>query len=263
MSEATFETICVERAGGVATLTLHRPERRNAMSNRMVLEAGEALRMIARDPEVRIVVLTGTGSSFCPGADINRVAAGPGAEPEPRLRAQDFDVPVLLHDMPAVTVAAVNGACAGAGFGWACACDLRIAARSARFNTAFLDVGVAGDMGGPWTLARLVGASRARELYFLPQKFDADEAHAMGLVTRVVDDDAFPAEVDAVVARLAAASPAALRTLKANFVDAERNDLASFVRLEAERHLHLFTLEDTREAFLARAEKRPARFTGR
>ncbi len=87
--------------------------------------------------------------------------------------------------MPAVTIAAISGACAGAGFGWACACDLRVASQTARFNTAFLDVGVAGDMGGPWTLPRIVGAAKARELYFLPGKFDAAEALRIGLVSRV------------------------------------------------------------------------------
>ena len=132
-----------------------------------------------------------------------------------------------------------------------------------RFNTAFLDVGVAGDMGGPWTLPRLLGAAKARELYFLPGKFDADEALRIGLVSQVVDDEAFPAAVGALVERLAAAAPAGLRTMKQNFSDAERMDLAAFVDLESERHLRLFRLHDTREAFLAKVEKRPPRFEGR
>jgi len=169
---------------------------------------------------------------------------------------------VLLHAMPAVTIAAINGACAGAALGWACACDFRFAAASARFNTAFLDVGVAGDMGGPWTLARIVGPARARELYFFPDKFDAEAALRIGLVSRVFPDERFRDEVGAVVERLANAAPIALSTLKANFVDAERMDFAGYVALESERHLRMFMTEDTREAFAAKVEKRAPRFRG-
>jgi 2-(1,2-epoxy-1,2-dihydrophenyl)acetyl-CoA isomerase len=175
----------------------------------------------------------------------------------------DFRVPVLLHNMPAVTIAAVNGACAGAGLGWALACDFRFAAESARFNVAFLDVGVAGDMGGPWSLSRIVGPARARELYFFPGKFDAAEALRTGVVTRVFPDDRFRAEVDAIVNRLAESAPLALRNLKANFVDAERMDFAGYVALESERHVSMFRTEDTREAFAAKSEKRKPKFKGR
>ena len=231
------------------------------MTNRMVLETGRALVQAAEDPELRVLVLTGAGRSFCPGADLQGVASG--SINEERLRPEDFRVPVQLHDLPAVTIAAVNGACAGAGLGWALACDLRIAARSAKFNTAFLDVGVAGDMGGPWSLGHLVGRAKARELYFLPEKFDADEALRIGMVNRVADDDAFRGEVDLVVDRLRSAAPIALRTMKANFLDAERMDLAAFVGVETERHTRMFTTEDTREAFAAKVEKRAPRFVGR
>jgi 2-(1,2-epoxy-1,2-dihydrophenyl)acetyl-CoA isomerase len=256
-----YETITYVKDGPVATLTLNRPDRMNAMTNRMVLETGRALVQAAEDPELRVLVLTGAGRSFCPGADLQGVASG--SINEDRLRPEDFRVPVQLHNLPAVTVAAVNGACAGAGLGWALACDLRVAARSAKFNTAFLDVGVAGDMGGPWSLGHLVGRAKARELYFLPEKFDADEALRIGMVNRVADDDAFPAEVDLVVDRLRSAAPIALRTMKANFLDAERMDLAAFVGVETERHTRMFTTEDTREAFAAKVEKRAPRFVGR
>jgi 2-(1,2-epoxy-1,2-dihydrophenyl)acetyl-CoA isomerase len=259
MSE--YETIVYEKAGPVATLTMNRPERMNSMTNRMVLETGRALVAAAEDPELRVLVLTGTGRSFCPGADLQGVASG--SISEDRLRPEDFRVPVQLHNLPAVTIAAVNGACAGAGLGWALACDLRIAARSAKFNTAFLDVGVAGDMGGPWSLGHLVGRAKARELYFLPDKFDADEALRIGMVNRVADDDDFRDEVALVVERLRSAAPIALRTMKANFLDAERMDLAAFVGVETERHTRMFTTEDTREAFAAKVEKRAPRFVGR
>ncbi len=260
MSSTRYETIIYEKSGPVARLTMNRPERLNGMTNQMLVETGQALAAAAEDRELRVLVLTGAGKGFCPGADINRIAS---AEADAPLTAADFRVPVLLHNMPAVTIAAVNGACAGAGLGWALACDFRFAAESARFNVAFLDVGVAGDMGGPWTLSKIVGPARARELYFFPDKFDAKTALDIGVVTRVFPDDQFRAEVDAIVTRLAESAPIAVRTLKANFVDAERMDLAAYVALESERHIQMFLTEDTREAFAAKAEKRKPRFKNR
>jgi 2-(1,2-epoxy-1,2-dihydrophenyl)acetyl-CoA isomerase len=260
MSTPTFQTILLSVDGPVATLTLNRPDRMNGMTNRMVRETADALELVAADATVRVLVLTGAGRSFCPGADLQAVASGAVAD-EPLGPAQ-FRAPVLLHEMPAVTIALINGACAGAGLGWAAACDLRVTTRSARFNTAFLDVAVAGDMALPWSLPRLLGAGKARELCMMPGKFDAAEAHRIGFVARVFDDDQFAAQADQVVQRLAGAAPAALRTMKANFLDAERLDLASFVELESQRHLALFQLADTREAFAAKVEGRPPRFTG-
>jgi 2-(1,2-epoxy-1,2-dihydrophenyl)acetyl-CoA isomerase len=254
------ETILYEKSGPVARLTMNRPDRLNGMTNRMLVKTRDALAAAAEDRDLRVLILTGAGKGFCPGADIGRVAS---AAPDDPLTAEDFRVPVLLHNMPAVTIAAVNGACAGAGLGWALACDFRFAAESARFNVAFLDVGVAGDMGGPWSLSRVVGPARARELYFLPGKFDAAEALRIGMVTRVFPDARFRDEVDAIVNRLADSAPIALRTLKANFVDSERMDFAGYVALESERHIRMFQTEDTREAFAAKAQKRKPQFKGR
>jgi 2-(1,2-epoxy-1,2-dihydrophenyl)acetyl-CoA isomerase len=261
MTQMRLQTVVYEKTGPIATLTLNRPERMNGMTNRMVIEARDVLAAAAEDREVRVLVLTGAGRAFSPGADLQIVASEEGRPGD--LTADDFRAAVLLHDMPAVTIAAINGACAGAALGWACACDLRFAAASARFNTAFLDVGVAGDMGGPWTLTRIVGPARARELLFFPDKFGAEEALRIGLVSRVFPDERLRAEVQAIVERLAGAAPIALRTLKANFVDAERMDFKGYVSLESERHLRIFTTEDTREAFAAKIEKRKPRFQGR
>ena len=255
-----FETILYQKSGPVATLTMNRPDRLNGMTKKMLREAREALAAAAEDREVRVLVLTGAGKTFCPGADLQMVASDSDDEPS---NTDDFRVPVLLHTMPAVTIAAINGACAGAGLGWACACDLRYAAPSARFNTAFLDVGVAGDMGGPWSLPRIVGAAKARELYFMPDKFDASEALRIGLVSRVFPDETFRQEVGAIVQRIAEAAPIALRTMKAHFVEAEKLDFGSFIELESAHHLPMFTTHDTREAFMAKVEKRKPRFIGR
>jgi 2-(1,2-epoxy-1,2-dihydrophenyl)acetyl-CoA isomerase len=260
MSGQQYETILYEKSGPVATLTINRPDRLNGMTKKMLRETRQALTAAADDRELRVLVLTGAGKTFCPGADLQMVASDSDDEPS---NTDDFRVPLLLHTIPAVTIAAINGACAGAGLGWACACDLRYAAPSARFNTAFLDVGVAGDMGGPWSLPRIVGAAKARELYFMPDKFDANEALRIGLVSRVFPDETFRNDVGAIVARIAEAAPIALRTMKAHFVEAERMDFGSYIELESAHHLPMFTTHDTREAFAAKVEKRKPRFIGR
>jgi len=254
---AALTTARFEAANGIGRLTLNRPDRLNAMTNRMVVEVHDALCAIAERADIRVLVLTGAGRGFCPGADLKHFAGG---EADVATRHEHFRTPLLLHRMPQVTIAAINGACAGAGFGWACACDLRFAAQSATFNTAFLNVASAGDMAGPWTLPRLVGAAKARELYLLPDKFGADEARALGLVSRVFDDAVFRTEVDAIAARLAAASPHALRTMKRNFIDAEQMDLETYIQIETERHMQVMAHADAREAFQAFVEKRPPRF---
>jgi len=245
---------------GIATVTINRPERRNAMLSSMLPRINAVLRQAANDPGVRVLILKGQGADFCPGADLGVTAAG---DRSTVLTAEDFSAPLLLHEMPAVTIAAIRGGCAGAGLGWALGCDLRFAAPSARFNTAFLDVGVAGDMGGPWSLPRIVGPAKARELYFLPGKFDAEAAQRIGLVSQLFSDETIYDDVLGVARRLAEAAPIALRTMKANFLEAERLSFHDYLMLESGRHMEIFKTEDTREAFRARVEKRKPRFVGR
>lgn len=252
-----YETILFDATGGVGRLTLNRPERMNGMTNRMLVETHECLETVAKRDDVRVVVLTGAGRGFCPGADLKHYAAG---EADVKSTPEHFRVPLLLHRMPQVTIAAINGACAGAGLGWACACDLRFAAASATFSSAFLNVASAGDMAGPWSLPRLVGAAKARELYFLPEKFRADDALEMGLVSRVFEDDQLMSEVETIAGRLAAASPHALRTMKQNFLDAEAMDMATYIQVETERHIQVMAHDDAKEAFRAFVEKRAPRF---
>jgi 2-(1,2-epoxy-1,2-dihydrophenyl)acetyl-CoA isomerase len=258
---SAYETLLYEAKDGIGTLTLNRPERLNAMTNRMVRETTAALREIASDASVRVLVLTGAGRGFCPGADLKHFTSA-GAQADDAIGESDFEAALLLHEMPQVTIAAINGACAGAGLGWACACDLRVAAESATLNSAFLRVASAGDMAGPWTLPRIVGAAKARELYFLPEKFSAAEALRVGLVSRVFPDAAFRGAVAAIARELAGASPAALRGMKANFVDAEKLALADYLRLESRRHQVIMAGPDSKEAFRAFLEKRPVRFGG-
>jgi 2-(1,2-epoxy-1,2-dihydrophenyl)acetyl-CoA isomerase len=259
MSE-TQSAIAWEVSEGVGTLSFNRPEHFNGMTNGMIREFYELLRDVERDPSVAVIILTGRGKAFCPGADLKHYSSGRKDEP---LRAENFLVPVLLHEMPQVTIAAINGACAGAGFGYALACDLRYAARGAKMNTAFLDVAVAGDMGVPWMLPRIVGAGRARELSFLPGKLEADEAAAIGLVNAVYEPEALMDEVRQRAARIAAAAPLARRGMKQHYVEAESLSYREFIAIETERHMRISTSVDTQEAFLAFVEKRTANYIGR
>jgi 2-(1,2-epoxy-1,2-dihydrophenyl)acetyl-CoA isomerase len=260
MSDRSFETILWEQKGGIGTLTINRPEQFNGMTTQMLREAHELLHAVADDETLTVIVLTGAGKAFCPGADLKHYTSGAPNEPN---RDEYFDVPVMLHDMPQVTIAAINGACAGAGLGWACGCDLRYAARSAKLNTAFLDVAVAGDMGLPWTLPRLVGAGRARELSLFPRKLTAEEAAALGLVNGVFDDETFRDDVGALVDRIAGAAPLARRAMKEHYVAAESMGFGEFIAMETKAHGSITASEDCKEAFLAFVEKRTPRFQGK
>jgi 2-(1,2-epoxy-1,2-dihydrophenyl)acetyl-CoA isomerase len=254
-----FETVLYEVAGPACTITLNRPEARNGITAMMLHELFQAAQDAAADRSLRVLVLRGAGRDFCPGADLKAYVAGgqPASDP------QAFQVSAILHECDLVSIAAIRGACAGAGLGWAAACDLRVCDETAKFNSAFLDVGVSGDMGGPWTLSRILGAAKARELYFLPGKFDAAEALRIGLVNRMTPADEFEAELGALVERLASASPLALKGMKANFIDAERMSLADFIAAETARHGASGRSEDSREAFRAFVEKRRPVFQGR
>ncbi len=183
---------------------------------------------------MRAVVLTGTGRGFSAGGDVTSMtgAAGSGAPVDLR---SIMEVSELLHGMPAITVAAVNGPCAGAGLSFVCACDLRYAARSAVFVSAFLRVGSSGDHGSAWVLTRAVGPAKARELLLLGDRVGADEARRIGLVSEVLDDDALIAHVDRIAARVAAMPPNAARLMKQNLDDATVLPLREYLDVETER----------------------------
>jgi 2-(1,2-epoxy-1,2-dihydrophenyl)acetyl-CoA isomerase len=141
--------------------------------------------------------------------------------------------------MPQVTIAAIDGGCAGAALGWACACDFRFASDRAKFATAFLKVGVSGDMGLVWSLPRLVGAARAREMLLFPEKISADEALALGLVTRTFEAGDLHEQVLTLAETLAGHDPFPLRMMKANILSAERMDIEEYIEVESARHLHV------------------------
>lgn len=260
MSTTTrYETIDWSVADRIGTLTINRPAHHNGITNQMMRELREHLEHVAVDDSVSVVVVTGAGSTFCPGADLKHYSSG---EPDEPSSPDNFRIPVLLHDMSKITIAAINGACAGAGLGWACACDLRYAAAGAKLNTAFLDVALAGDMGLPWTLPQIVGAGTARELSFLPGRVVAEDAKAIGLVNGVFDTADLMDEVMHRARRLAASSPRAIEAMKAHYLSAPGMTFAEFIAHETAVHQRLAGSADTKEAFLAFVEKRPPRFSG-
>jgi 2-(1,2-epoxy-1,2-dihydrophenyl)acetyl-CoA isomerase len=234
------DTVRFEVSGPVATITLNRPDRLNAMTEELIGGVLACLEQATADDAIRAVVLTGAGRGFCAGGDLGAMGefAGPRTEEASRAELRRLHrTTELLHEMPKVTIAAVNGPCAGAGLSWACACDLRIAAESAVFRTAFLSAGVTGDFGGTWSLTRLVGAGRARHLFFLNEKLSAASAAAIGLVGEVVPDGALMGRVADIASGLAQAPPHVVAGIKQNLNDAQELGLHAMLNAEADRQV--------------------------
>ena len=233
------ELVLLEQSGGIAEVTLNRPTKLNALSIGLLEELLDVLLRVADEPAVRVVVLSGAGRAFSAGGDRNDPDDpwGAGLEEDTALLRRLMESARLLHEMPKITVAAVNGPCAGGALALACACDLRFAAASARFTTAFTKVGLSGDFGGTWTLSRIVGPAKARELYLLADVIDATEAHRIGLVSAVVEDDDLLPHVRRQAERLAEAAPGALVAMKQNLNDALRLRFDELLDREAERQV--------------------------
>src|SRR6201984_1110466 len=251
---------------GVATLTFNRPERMNALSTPIMEGLLYGLPRLGGDPAVKVVVLTGAGRAFCAGGDVKSMAEGgeqrSAAEATARLRSR-MEVSRILHELPKPTIAMINGPGAGAGLGFALACDLRLAGASARLVTAFVRVGFSGDFGGSFFLTRLVGTARARELYFTGRPVDADEALSLGLVNRVVPDEDLAAVTMELARSLANGPSIALSLMKRNLNCAESGGLAELLDIEAANMVQTARTEDHREAANAFVEKRTPVFTGR
>jgi 2-(1,2-epoxy-1,2-dihydrophenyl)acetyl-CoA isomerase len=250
---------------GVAWLTLNRPDRLNALSIPMREGLIEALTRLSADPKVGAIVITGAGRGFCSGGDVKEMATAGERSMEDRIEGfrVSHQVPILLRTNAKVVIAMVNGPVAGAGLGLALACDLRIAGRSATFATGFANVGYSGDWGGSWTLTRLVGTAKARELYLLGDRVNAETAHAFGMVNWLVDDAALRAETTKIARRLADGPQIAYRYMKRNLLAAETEPFTAVLDLEAEHQARTGTTEDHREATRAFVEKRKPVFKGR
>ncbi len=256
---------------GVAVITMNRPERRNALTDGMMSGLALALAEFETASDVRCVVLTGAGGAFCAGGDVKGFAEGDGAGGgssswdagvhEQRLSHRATSG--VLFNMPKPTIAALPGPAAGAGLSMALACDLRVAVDTAVITTAFAKVGLAGDYGGTWFLTQLVGPSKAKELYFLPDRMDMATALSLGIVNKVASADAYEATWRGMAAQLAAGPPIAYRYMKENINRSVGGDLATILDLESTHHRHTGTTEDHKEASRAFVDKREPVFRGR
>jgi 2-(1,2-epoxy-1,2-dihydrophenyl)acetyl-CoA isomerase len=263
MSETVLLTQVRDR---VATLTLNRPDKLNAVNIQLLQEAGAVLKNWSRDPEIGAIVVTGSGRAFCAGGDVSMMAArDDDSTLEQRIDGlRDMqEISWLLYSSPKVTIASVNGFAMGAGLGIALACDLRIASSSAKFGTAYAKVGYGGDFGTTWLLTHYAGAPKAKELFFLADVLDAAEAHRIGLVNRVVEPEALAAETASVATRIAEGPLTSYRYMKANVNLAAAVDFRTLLDREPETHLRCGETSDHREGVRAFLDKRPPKFTGR
>jgi len=278
MSTRTIETgtshLLASVEERVATLTLNRPERRNAFSNEMLEGLARALADVERASDVGCVVLTGSGGAFSAGGDVkgmNERSSAGGAREEvgidARIHAQRLsqrETAGRIYAMPKPVLAALPGAAAGAGFALAMACDLRIAAENAVLVTSFARVGFSGDYGGTFFTTQAVGAARARELYYLSERVSAQEALRIGLVNRVVPASELEKATRELALRLASGPSVAYRYMKENINRAASGaDVFECLDLEATHHVHTGLTEDHREAARAFVEKREPTFRGR
>ncbi len=256
---------------GVLTLTLNRPEARNAMSGEMNDALARQLAWAELAREVKAVVLTGAGQGFCAGGDVKGMdsrnsGGGRAVTLDEAIASQRLNQRATagkLFKMPKPTIAALPGAAAGAGLSLALACDLRIMAKTAIMTTAFARVGFSGDYGGTYFLTQLVGAAKARELYFLSDRVSADDALRLGLANGVVEPDELAAKTREVAQRMAKGPTVAYRYMKENLNRAMSGDWDDCMDLEATHHVHCGQTHDHKEAARAFVEKREPVFEGR
>ena len=262
MSDALLETL----NDGVLTLTMNRPEVRNALNLEMSDRMVEALRRAQLDPAVRAVVLTGAGGAFCAGGDVKSMAAGRDASQTFEMRAARLrdraEASRLLHEMAKPTIALIPGPAAGAGLALAMACDFRLAIDTAKLTVAFAKVGLSGDYGASWFLTQLVGPARAKELLMLSPLLTADQALAMGLLNRVYPPGLFQEQSAAFIAALASGPSVALGNIKQNINLASRADLRTSIDAEANLQVRCMGTADHAEAARAFVDKRPPVFVG-
>ncbi|WP_187271878.1 enoyl-CoA hydratase/isomerase family protein [Aeromicrobium terrae] len=264
--------VLVRTSDGIATVTLNRPTRRNAASWDLVTGLLDALEQVRDDANARVLVLTGAGGDFSVGADLARVSSDERSAQETRtLRGRSLEddherlavastVTERLVTFPKPTIAAVDGACAGAGLSIALATDLQVASSDAVLVTAFVSAGVSGDLGSAWLLSRAVGPARARSLLLDPRRLTGAEAAAIGLLTEATDD--LPGRVHELATKLARQAPLAMRLAKLNVADAMTSTLTDYLRAEVPRMVESARSKDARAAARAFIERRAPEFTG-
>jgi 2-(1,2-epoxy-1,2-dihydrophenyl)acetyl-CoA isomerase len=259
-----YSTLLLDRRGPIATITLHRPDARNALDIVMRRELVTALDEIEADPDARVVVLTGAGGHFCAGGDVKLMREHRHTAAEGRARVELLNRMVMrLVDFPRPTIAMVDGFAVGAGCNLALCCDLIVASDRARFGELFWKIGLVPDGGGTWLLSRAVGLARAKELIFTAEVFGAAEAHAMGLVNHVVPVAELETTTRVLAEKIAGGPPAVLRMAKHMLNRAASSNLPAALDLEAYSQGIAISSEDHQEGLQAFFDKRAPRFTGR
>lgn len=263
------EPVLYELEGGIATLTLNRPEIRNAISDPEMIEAIlVALERLDRDPAVRVAILTGAGTAFSSGGNVKKMGASGGlADALPvrtrlNYRTGIQRIPMAFEALEVPVIAAVNGPAIGAGCDLACMCDLRIASTKARFAESFVKLGIIPGDGGAWLLPRVVGFSKASEMALTGDPVDAAEALACGLVSKVVAEEELLTAAKALAQRIAANPPHAVRMTKRLLKEGRHMRLDSLLEVSAALQSLAHATADHREAIAAFLAKRPPRFSG-
>lgn len=275
MSSGVIDTgtdhLLADLTGGILTLTFNRPEARNALSSELLQALGSQLADGEINPEVRCVVITGTGAAFCAGGDVKAMSEtnSNGAKSTldtliQRQRLNQRATSGRLYKMPKPTLAVLPGPAAGAGLSIALACDLRIMSSTAFMTTAFAKVGFAGDYGGSLFMSQLVGTAKARELYFLSDRISAKEAEDLGLTNWVVEPEALQESAAGIAQKLANGPTVAYSYMKENLARALTSaDVHDCLDLEASHHIHCGGTDDHKNAVEAFIEKRAPVFEGR
>jgi 2-(1,2-epoxy-1,2-dihydrophenyl)acetyl-CoA isomerase len=257
-----YETIEFKLEAGIARLTLNRPDRLNSFTVQMHEEVAHALGQLEG---ARVLVLTGAGRGFCAGQDLNDRAVAPGEREDLGHSVENYYNPLIrkLTSLPFPVIARVNGVAAGAGANIALACDVVIAAKSAKFIQSFASIGLIPDSGGTWVLPRLVGQARALGLALTAEPLPADQAEQWGLIWKAVEDEQLDGEVDALATRFASAPTRGLAAIKRMIRESWGHSLEEELELQRDAMRELGFSEDYREGVAAFTEKRKPSFTGR
>ncbi len=261
-----YETIILEKKGHVATITLNRPERLNAITPQMSQELVSALNDTDEDEEIRVLVITGAGRWFCAGADVGgmgeRTARG-AEEIRQGLRRQPGRLILKLQKMQKPVIAMINGIAVGAGFDIALACDLRVGSENARFMNAFVRIGLFPGWGGTWLYPRVMGLGKALEYLFTGDFLEAKEAEKLGVLNHLVPDEDLQKETMALAEKIANGPPIAIRLMKFQAYEGLHMDLDTALQIAAACETITLSSEDHKEGLAAFREKRPPNYQGK
>jgi 2-(1,2-epoxy-1,2-dihydrophenyl)acetyl-CoA isomerase len=259
------QAVLLQTSGGVATITLNRPDKLNSFTRHLHRQLAQAFEAVQNDPAIRAVVLTGSGRAFCAGQDLADLSFDPAAPTDLGELINSTFNPLIrrMQSLPKPIIARVQGIAAGAGASLALACDLVVAGRSASFLQAFVNIGLVPDSGSTWLLPSRVGAARALGLAMLGEKLSAEKAEQWGLIWKCVEDAQLDAEVSALAARLATMPTRALGAIKLAVRAAQSGTLDASLDLERDLQAQLGASFDYNEGVQAFLAKRPARFEGR